>query len=428
MPSYSFKSQKKILLLYIISLVSLLFFRDVLDYEINKYVFAFLVIAVSVVANYYTLLIIILFTLPLMCGLPGNYFLPIWAFLILYHQISLNSINQLAVLFAIVILIWEFTLHALFSLELPLINFLSYSSSIIILSLLITDKSILDFHTPVLAFCLGCCVLLSIIFIVYMRDPSLLYTDGGVRMGGDAYLEEGEMSLRTNPNNIGYLSTSSIACLLAMFNYRKVRFLPFLLMLSISFVCGMYSISRTWALLVTLSFIIYFMIQKRNIVANIVVLSIFVLVVALYLSNNEAIINSFTDRFTGDNIETAGDRTVLFSKFNEFLFQHPVNFLFGTSALMYKEVTGIMHSTHNTLQQIWLSYGFLGFSLFVYVYIIQLKKYYVKGQFISCLPMLMIFIFLQTIQFLNPQNGMYPMIAAFFVMKNVKQQPLYYDL
>ena len=48
-------------------------------------------------------------------------------------------------------------------------------------------------------------------------------------------------------------------------------------------------------------------------------------------------------------------------------------------------------------------------------------KNYSRGQYMSVMPMIAVFFFLQTIQVLNPHNGMYPLITAFFVMKMVKQ-------
>lgn len=417
MLNYSFKLQRFIFVIYIISIVSLLFVRDVFEYNINKYIFAFIVILTSVIVNYQTLLSLILFTLPLMCGLPGNYFLPIWAVLILYHQISTRSINYYSLLFVAIFVIWEYVICSLYPFEFSPINYMAYSSSLLILSLLITDKSNIDYHFPVTLFCIGCCVLLSIIFVVYMRDPSLMFSEGGVRMGGDTYADEGVMTLRTNPNNIGYLSTSSIACLLSLYYYKKIKLFPFFVMLFISFACGMYSVSRTWALLVVLCFIIYFIAQKKNRLKGFLVLMTFSLAVIVYLNNNPAILNSFIERFTEDNIETAGERTTLFASYNQFLFEHPMNFFFGTSSQLYKQVTGIYYSTHNALQQIWLSYGIIGFVIFVLAFILVLKNTYKRTQYMAYLPIIIVVLFLQTIQILNPHTGMYPLVAAFMVIK-----------
>lgn len=413
----SFKLQRVILIFYIVSIVLLLFLRDVLDYNINKYAFAFIVIAVSAIVKYQTLISLILFTLPLMCGLPGNYFLPIWAVLILYHQICSRSINYYAVLFVALFAIWEFVICSLYPFEFSIISYLAYVSSLLILSLLITDKSMSDYHSPAVLFCLGCCVLLSIVFIVYMRDPSLLFTEGGVRMGGDVYTDDDVMTLRTNPNNIGYLSISSIACLLALYYYKKIKLIPLLIMLTISFACGMYSVSRTWALLIVLCFIIYFILQKENRLRGFMLMMTLLIAVSLYLYNNPAIFNSFMERFSGENIETAGERTSLFASYNQFLFEHPWNFFFGTSAQLYKQVTGIYYSTHNALQQIWMSYGIIGFVIFSFAFFLLFKDTYKKTQHMAYLPMMIVFLFLQTIQLLNPHTGMYPLIAAFMVIK-----------
>ena len=413
-------NQKWLLFGYISLLIAMLYIRDVEDYTIPKMAFVGVVMLASVVAQYRTLLSIILFTLPLLSGLPGNYLLPVWTLLILFHQISRHTINLRALLFTFLFIFWEFAIYAFYPFDVEYMDTIAYFSSLLILSLLVAEEGKVDYRTPIILFCLGCCVLLAIIFTIYMSDPSLMITDGGTRMGGDAYVDDGKMALRTNANTIGYISVSAISCLLALFYYKKIKLLPFIALVFVAFICGLYSISRTWAILTAVTFILYFYFQKKDRKIGYIILAIFIGIIILLFTKNEAILSVFIERFTADDIATGGDRTTIFSTYNNYLFENPVNLIVGTSAQLYRQVTDISTSTHNSLQQIWLSYGVIGFFIFLFAYLKLVNRNYVRKEFIACLPMLVIVLFLQTIQLLNPYNGMYPLIAAFFVMRMIK--------
>ena len=416
-----FKSGKFMLAVYIILIATLLYARDIIGISINKNIFIALVILFSMSLKYENLLSLILFTLPLMCGLPGNYFLPIWCIIVVFYQIRKKVFNYSILAFWIVIVLWEIVIYCFYSFEIPTMNVLGYFSALLLTCVLISEKKTIDYSTPVICFCLGCCVLLGAIFLMYSSEPSMMYTDGGVRMGGDMYTDVAEMTLKTNANNIGYLSSASIACLFTLFYYKKINVTIFIILAGISFYCGMFSISRTWAISVILTIIIYSIFQRDNKKVGNALLCVIVILGSYYLSKNPLILDAFIGRFEGDEIETGGQRTILFAQYNDYLINHPWNLFLGTSAQLYKEVTGLYHSTHNSLQQIWLSYGIVGFVIIMTIFFKTIKKYYCKKEYMACMPMLIILFFLQSIQVLNPHNGMYPIIAAFFVMKMVKE-------
>lgn len=415
-------SNKVKLIIYIILTTLLLYARDVLGIGINKNIFIILVISFSLTLKYNNLISLILFTLPLMCGLPGNYFLPVWCILIIYHQIKRGSFNWQAFAFWGIIVMWELCIYGFYSYKVIPIIVIGYLATFLLFCALVTENSKLDYKTPILSFIIGCCVLLGIIYLILLNDTSLREMDGSVRLGGDFYANTDEMSLKTNANNIGYLSVTSIACLFTLFYYKKIKLLPFLILVCIAFFCGMFSVSRTWALSLAILLIAYFFFQKENRIRGYGLLFLVFVIGIYYVSQNPIILDAFIGRFTGENIETAGGRSDLFAMYNDFLLNHPWNLFLGTSAQIYKEVTGIFYSTHNSLQQIWLSYGICGFILIISVYIRQLRFHYTSKEYMACVPMLVSVLFLQSIQLLNPHYGLYPIIAAFFVMKMIKNE------
>lgn len=417
----SFYKKNFWVILYIVIITVLLYARDIIGIPINKYVFIGICFMFSATASYKQLIPIITFTLPLMCGLPGNFLLPIWCFLVLWNQIRGKTININAIGFVVLFAIWELTLICFYPNSIPIINLIGYICALLLLSLLVAEKGAMDYTLAIQTFIVGCSVLLLCSYLIYIQNPSLMVLDNGVRMGGDTYAEEGVMSLHTNANNIGFLSAVAISFALSLFYYKKLAFIPFLILVSICFFCGLFAVSRTWALSVVFCIIFYFIFQRENKKVGYAILIALVGLMFCFLSKNDAILNVFIERFTGDDIETGGQRTTLFSLYNAFLLEHPINLLFGTGAQQYKEVTGIFNSTHNGLQQIWLSYGIIGFLIFMLCYIKLLKKFYSQKQYMAFMPMAITFIYLQTIQVLNPHNGLYPIIVSFFMMRIIQR-------
>ena len=403
-------------------MTSLLYLRDILDVHINKNVFTVIGLGFFIFAKYKDLIPIILFTLPLMCGLPGNFFLPIWCVLVVQHQLKHRTLHRPAIVFVLLFSIWEIIIYLMYPFQIPTTNYIGYVCSLLLICLLITDTLPFDYSVSIISFLIGCCVLLTCIYFIYMKDPVLIVLDGGMRMGGDAYAEKGIMSLHTNANSIGFLSAVAISISLTLFYYKKLHVIPFIISIITCIFCGMFAVSRTWAISVAFCFILYFIFQRKNKKMGYTMLFALGMGLIYYLSHNNNILEIFIDRFTGDEIQTGGQRTTLFADYNNFLVEHPINLLLGTSAQLYKEVTNLFHSTHNGLQQIWLSYGIIGFIIFMYAYIIKLKSYYTKGQYMACLPMIITFLFLQTIQVLNPHYGLYPILVSFFVMKMINRE------
>ncbi len=157
---------------------------------------------------------------------------------------------------------------------------------------------------------------------------------------------------------------------------------------------------------------------KRKI--SLAVISLIFCATAIYLFD-EYIVNAFnniTDRFTKDNIETAGNRTVLFEEYNDFLLDNPEYLFYGTGALYYKEFAKVSNSTHNATQQIILCYGLLGFIIYIYVSVYFLRNYRArKLKIIDYIPLFATIAFVQSIQFLNPYHLMLPVALSTFSLR-----------
>lgn len=421
---FLFSFQNILLICYIFIMTYFLYMRDVNEVNINKFIFALIVILASILSNTSTLIAIILFTIPLMCGLPGNFFLPVWILLIALHFLRNKNRSFLPPFWlATFFILFEIFHYIWYDFENNYIEVASYYCSLLLIFTLCYSNLKIDYTRSVLAFCIGCCVLLTIIFMMFIKggDAAMMVEMSG-RMGGDkVYAGDEIMTLRTNPNTIGLFSSTSIACALALFYYKRFHFITLILIVFLCFVCGLFSVSRTWVLVLCLMVILYLFFQHKSKWVGYVTVGLLLLSFIFFYLRNPEIVALFLNRFTDSSIQTGGNRTVLFEAYNNFMFDNLIYMLWGTSAQFYKDVTGIFNSTHNGIQQIFICYGIIGVIILLGVYVRLLVRNYTHRQQMAVLPMICVFIFLQTLQSLWPITCLYPIIAAFFVMKIVKQ-------
>ena len=251
--------------------------------------------------------------------------------------------------------------------------------------------------------------------------------NGIVRLGDNKELgdfNETRMMLTANANTIGYYSIAAISCLLVLQYYKKINSILFLILFAVSFYGGVLSVSRTWAILMIFSVIVYLRFMKHNIVKSLLLIGVLSIGVVVFLSQNELILEFFTQRFTEDstNLSTAGGRTIVFQEYNAYLADNPLSLIWGEGAVYYKEASGIASATHNALQQIIVSYGLVGLCIFICAFIRSTKKYFSKKELMAILPLCMMVLFVQTIQILNPYFLMAPIIVAFYALKMGKSQ------
>lgn len=420
---------------FVIIISFLLYRRDIGNSNINKFVFLFIVVAYALISDYKRLMMATSFLLPLANGLPGNYIFPFLCFLIYLkgnkriHASSLVWTAFIIIVLAELLHIW--LLANYFNLSV----FLGYCSAIFLLFIVGgADCDGSDNSKNAFAFCVGSVVMLTIILMNFSLVTGNDIMEMNVRVGNTHdYIEGDELSLGTNPNNIGLYSIATIALSFVLWRYKKIPIWVMVLLCVLSFLAGVGSVSRTWFLCLILFGLLFFILNKGNTMSKgNSLISIFLILfgvagVYLFFIRNGNVLDSFVDRFEGSQVETAGARTTIFVDYHNWMFKNPWALLIGTGAESYKEVTGIYDSTHNSLQQIFIVYGLPGFIFFLYLLFRSIKKWHVSKERLVYLPILVISFFLQSSQFLNPHYCMYPFIASFFILKMVKHDSLIDD-
>jgi O-antigen ligase len=194
-----------------------------------------------------------------------------------------------------------------------------------------------------------------------------------------------------DPNNYG------LYCLLLIYFYlptlprKKIAKTSFMIVgLMLAF--GSLTVSRSFFLVAIMSLFLYFILYYRAAIGDVVfrMLAAFngvLLLVAIYLLSGQSFDFNFAifDRFGGDNLsELTGARSDIFQEYLRLFFELPFEFvLFGAGingylgyynhsfaqAGIFSEVVG----PHNTLLELLISFGLVGFMLFVAFIVMAFK-------------------------------------------------------
>ena len=97
------KQQERILLIAMaVGLSAMLVLRDALGFGLSKYIYFIYAVFFMVIAKYDTMVYMICFMLPLVCGLPGTYIMPVALVLLILKKNKLNGWQVVMVLFVMV--------------------------------------------------------------------------------------------------------------------------------------------------------------------------------------------------------------------------------------------------------------------------------------------------------------------------------------
>lgn len=169
---------------------------------------------------------------------------------------------------------------------------------------------------------------------------------------------------------------------------------------------GVFSVSRTFLLVAALCVFLYVSSESDSItrIIKIGLLIIAVVIAGLYvMQSNSGIINAWLYRFTGEDIETGGQRLTLFQEYMDVFFSNERFKWIGTGVTQYREITHVYNSMHNSLQQILICLGIPGACIYVLSLLSPVWRLrYEKIKLLYWIPFIGIVLFLQSIQFLNP--------------------------
>lgn len=236
------------------------------------------------------------------------------------------------------------------------------------------------------------------------------------------------MAININANYLAYYSVCGMASIITLLKTTyladKEKIIIQGLFAFITLI-GAMTLSRSWIVAVIIIFFFYSLANNGNLIKTFyrfAVISILGILVIAFLAQTTSIINSFIQRFSGESIATAGNRTTTISEYLGIFFKTDIFMMFGTGVTDYTELIISRYSIHNALVQILICCGIPGTILMIAVLYMPMIKAFCKNvRLIYWLPAIAVFAFSQTIQFLNPPILILPHLIGVFALQMEKQ-------
>lgn len=414
------KGRKSIFYFVLFCITGALFVRDVLGVEINKYLFLTGYIFAFFIFNFEDICGLLIFSAPLFYGLPNTYIYAIGAVFLLVK--GYGSLNYRFLVFPLLLACQELLLAFSYP-AIDMTDEVSFISCLFMFAALLCSDRSRPRHF-LLMYVLG--VTCAFVIVVGNTGREVGYNvllTGGIRLGYDADAMNAigsaakGISLKFNPNEIGYFSIAAVAISLLLFLKTQTNRVLLGACSAVCVVSGLLSQSRTWLILFALLVAVQLMVNIKSVEAmrrTFVIAVLCVLAAVVFLQANSDVWNQIVLRFKDGNLASAGGRTQLFSLYNQYLESNTFRFLFGSGAVGYKIVTGIPFSTHNGFQQLVVCFGVLGAAFFVAMLCVALIK--AKGgksfSLNYWLPLFIVVLFIQSVQLVNPWTLMLPLVCG----------------
>lgn len=417
--SEDIKNRLVYMFLFVIS--SLIYFRDINDFSINKIFFLGGYSLIFLLLESKDIIKVLSFTIPFLNGLPGNLIL-IVAVIILMCKKDME-ITMTKIIFPILILCSEL-FHMMFYTSYfgIIVEIFRYLSFICIIGLIVYDNRIkIDYIKCLELFSIGVLIMCSIILLNTLKYYNLEeLLSGTIRYGNlTRIINTTKMMLSNNENNIGYYCIMAMSSLLVLTSQSKKKFSYYLIFIGVFFY-GILTMSRAF-LLTSIGVIIFYRILISNsifkVIKNIIILSI--ILIGMYLLVDfilPDVLHGLLDRFK--DADLLNGRTDIFSVYTQFLINNPIYLLIGMGLFGTHQISGIRGVTHNGFQQIVLAYGIIGFVLFlIFLYSMCKKAYKNKVKTVNYLPLIVMIIYVQSIQLIKPYELMLGFLIAYFALQ-----------
>lgn len=409
------QNDRYLILIYIFGISLILILRDLYHVNISKYIILAFALAVLAMGQYETVVKMLCFSFPLMCGLPGTYLL-LGALLLLIFKRKRINLWQLG---SLVFIILAEILASFWYPKMDIVAIVNYVSFAGVMFFLLHDSEELDYTACIQLYMYGTLLLFLVIIISTLRTAPgnwlAAFARGTFRFGQEHAEDLEGMALSLNANSLAYYSITAMACGIFLAEKRKGLWRLLNIALAVfSAVAGFLSVSRSWLLMSAICMLLYILSKLRSPKQFLTLGFVLVIVFAvgnIYLGQHPELTQGFIARLTDDTVETGGGRTDVFRRYIEVFLSDIRLFLFGAGVTQYRTALSQVTATHNGTQQVLVCYGIFGFLIFVGSLmrsVLRARKPSGKISFVHWLPLVAVILFVQTIQFVNPPMLMLP--------------------
>lgn len=403
-----------LLILMTAGLSLLLILRDIAGISMSKfYLFGYTVGCMAIV-NYKTLVYMLCFIMPLLCGLPGTYIMPCALVLLILKKGTLDIRRFLMICAILVMELVASFWYPEWDIKL-IVQYVSFAGVMIYLS---HDKTVLDYKLCLQMFLLGVVLLNGVIVVSGIMTAPLewlsSFAKGWFRFGNTHVNENSGMVLSLNANSMAYYSVVGMCCgVLLVEQYSGARRVWNLLLIVFCVISGFLTVSLTWVLVTAGCAVLYIAGKLRSpkqIALLVSILIILAMAGGVALTMNPDLAQGLITRLNGENVGDANGRVDSFLRYNQAFFGNVRYMLFGAGVTQYNSVMQLISSVHNGTQQILVCCGLIGFVVYMEILISAVTKArrHKKLPMVYWLPLISVVVFVQAIQFLNPMMLMMP--------------------
>jgi len=417
------RKERMLLIAMTVGVSTLLILRDILGIGLSKFIFLGFIVGAMAMAQYKSLVYMICFIMPLVCGLPGTYIMPC-ALVLLILKKGKIELRQ----FLLIALITLLELVAAFWYpNLDFTSIVQYISFAGVLIFLVRDDTELDYLLCVRLYLFGTVVLVGLIVVgAIIKAPSnwlRLFARGHFRFGDTQSEDNAGMMLSLNANSMAYYSVVGMTCgILLADKETGIRRVFYIALAALCAISGWLSLSRSYLLVAVGCLMLYIFSKLRTPKQFLTVLFVLVLLFFVgwgYLEENPELLDGFITRMNENDISTGNGRTETFVKYMEVFIRNVRYVFLGAGVTQYQKVIEIRSAMHNGIQQILVCGGLCGFMIYMVVLIEPILQIYNrrKPRFAYWMPIISVAVFTQTIQFLNPMMLMLPYIIGVYSLK-----------
>lgn len=384
----------------------LLFLRDIGGASVSSLMITVIVFIAFVLLDYEYVCCLTLFLVPFISGISaGRVMLLASVFLLI--KLKIIKISQVFMICFVIFMELYASRYYPDSNHAEIFPYLACSAVLFLMILIDYD---IDYRKCVMFYFIGIVAAIGISLIGSVASGGLTASTLVSSRGhiGSSLVSVDGARLSFNANTYAYYCIAGMTCGFVLIkNTKSVNMKKFIMILTyLLLFAGVFSVSRTFLLVAALCVFLYVISETNNVkrIAKFGILILIIVIAGLYiLESNSAIINAWVFRFTGEDIETGGQRVTLFRQYMDVFWSNERLQWFGAGVTQYRGVTNVYNSMHNSLQQILVCLGIPG----CVIYLIALaspiiKLRHEKISLLFWLPFIGCVIFLQSIQFLNP--------------------------
>ncbi len=411
-----FSLSKSKVIIYIIIVSSMILLRDIFDVSLSKYLFVAICGIFFLAAKTQDLICMIMFTVPLLCGLPGNYIMPIALICYLFKSGRINSKQLLLSCFVIVMELVACVFYSTVSLP----NIVGYITNLVLFFCLIYDTTKHNYKKYIYYFVLGVVLTAGIIVIATILDSPTWLQDiskGYLRFGMVENESEELLNITLNANALAFYSMTGISCIVVLLRFSEFNKLFLIIQMIFLGLVGLITLSRTWVLTLVLLLVLYVFASAtsgKSVFKACAGLGIVALVVIVILNRYPQLYQGMLNRFNEGNLLNGNGRIEITSQYLSEFDENLRTMFFGTGVTDYKNVIGLEKSLHNSLVQILICYGIFGSLIFMYGWLSDVVKKIGKVKLFYWIPFICIFAYSLTAQVVNPHYLIYPHLLAIF--------------